>query len=192
MGVPDAGVTVAVSVTLVPTDTEVDEADSLVVVAVGTGATPVPVRVTTWGLPEALSAKVSVAVSLLVVAGANSTLTVQEPLTATVAETQLFAVTAKSAVFVPPGVTVVNVRLAVPVLATVSDIALLVVPWVWFPKASGLGEAANTGPAAAPLIAKTLLSTATYASFVVVFNAAASGTPVVPVTVVTALVAPSM
>jgi hypothetical protein len=43
--------------------------------------------------------------------------------------------------------------LDVPVLVTVTAIAQLVVPWVWFPKASELGDAENTGPAVAPLIA---------------------------------------
>ena len=65
----------------------------------------------------------------------------------------IVAVMAKSAESVPPSVTVVNVRLDVPVLVTVTAIAPLVVPCAWFPKASGLGDAENTGPAVAPLIA---------------------------------------
>jgi hypothetical protein len=156
VGVPVAGVTVAVKVTLVPTAAEVDEAVSFVVVGVATGATPVPVNVTVSGLSEALSAKVRVADSLLVVVGSNSTLTVQVFPAATVASEQVSVPMVKSAMLVPPGVTVVIVKSVVPVLVTVSVIALLVVPCVWFPKASGVGVAENAGPAAAPLITKTL------------------------------------
>jgi len=101
-----------------------------------------------------------VADSLFVVLGSNSTLTVQVFPADTVASAQVSVPTMKSAMFAPPGVTVVIAKLVVPVFVTVSVIALLVVPCVWFPKASGLGEAENAGPAAAPLIAKTLLGAA--------------------------------
>src|SRR5579862_454023 len=130
MGVPEAGLTVAVRVTLVPTATDVAEADSVVVVAVAAGATPVPVKVTDWGLLGALSAKVRVADSLPVVLGSNWTLTVQVFPAATVELAQLSEPTGKSATFVPPAVTVVIERSVVPTLVTVSVIALLVVPWV--------------------------------------------------------------
>jgi hypothetical protein len=128
--VPTAGVTVAVKVTLVPTVTEADEAVNAVVVGVAGTPTPVPVKVTVWGLSEALSAKVRVAVSLLPVLGSNSTLSVQVFPTATVALAQVSDPTMKSAMLAPPGVTVVMVRLAVPVFVIVSVFALLVVPSV--------------------------------------------------------------
>ena len=135
VGVPDAGVTVAVNVTLVPTTTEVADVESAVVDAVATGATPVPVRLTTWGLPGALSARVRVADSAAVVLGANSTLTVQVFPAATVALAQVSDPMMKSALLAPPDVTVVIDRSVVPELVTVSVFALLVVSWVWFPKA---------------------------------------------------------
>ena len=71
VGVPEAGVTVAVKVMLAPAPTEADDAVNTVVEAVATGATPVPVRVTVSGLSEALSAKVRVADSLVVALGSN-------------------------------------------------------------------------------------------------------------------------
>lgn len=195
VGVPDVGATVAVKVTLAPTATEVAGAVSAVVVGVGTGATPVPVKVATSGLSGALSAKVRVADSPLVVLGANSTLTVQVFPADTVALEQASVPMMKSAMLVPPGVTVVIVRLVVPVFVMVRVFALLVVPSVWFPKASGLGEAENRGPLTGPLITVTLLlnASATYNVFVVEFNAAATG-PVVLESdkVVSVLVAPLM
>jgi hypothetical protein len=99
-----------------------------------------------------------VAVSLLVVLGSNSTLTAQVFPAATVALEQVSDPRMKSAMLAPPGVTVVMARLEVPVFVMVSVFALLVVPWVWFPKASGLGAAENAGPEgpAPPLTTKTL------------------------------------
>jgi hypothetical protein len=175
VGVPEAGLTVAVSVTLVPTATEVPEALSVVVVGVGAGgatATPVPVKVTACGLPVALSAKVRVAVSAAAVLGSNVTLTVQVFPAATVALVQVSAPMWKSAMSVPPGVTVVMSRFEVPVFVMVRVRALLVVPWFWFPKASGLGEAENAGPEgpAPPLITNTLLVMGTKKSSVAVFT----------------------
>jgi hypothetical protein len=160
VGVPAAGLTVAVNVTLVPMATDVADAVSAVVDAVATGATPVPVNVTACGLPEALSAKVSVADSAVVVLGANSILNEHVFPAETVAFAQVSVPTMKSALLVPPAVTVVIVRSLVPVLVTVRVLAALVVSSVWFPKARGFGEAENAGPAGVPLITNTLLGAA--------------------------------
>ena len=92
-----------------------------------TGAAPVPVKLTVCGLSEALSVKFSEALRLPIADGVNVTLTVQAPLGVTVAPVQVSALLAKSLAFVPPIVTVEMVRLAVPVLVTVSAWAALVV-----------------------------------------------------------------
>jgi hypothetical protein len=76
---------------------------------------------------EALSVKFSEALRLPVADGVNVTLTVQVPLGITVAPVQVSALLAKSLGFVPPSVTVEMVRLAVPVLVTVSAWGALVV-----------------------------------------------------------------
>jgi len=89
---------------------------------------PVPVRLTTCGLLAALSVKFSEALRLPVAEGVNVTLTVQAPLGVTVAPEQVSALLAKSLAFVPPMVTVEMLRLAVPVLVTVTALAALVVP----------------------------------------------------------------
>ena len=145
LGVPAVGVTVAVKVTLVPAVAEADDEVNIVVVAVAGTPRPVPVKLTVSGLSEALSAKVRVAVSLLAVLGSNWTLTVHVFPAATVALEQVSVPMTKSDMLAPPGVTVVMVRLALPVLVIVSVLALLVVPSVWFAKASGLGDAENAG-----------------------------------------------
>jgi hypothetical protein len=90
-------------------------------------ASPVPVKLTVCGLLEALSAKFSEALRLPVADGVNVTLTVQALLGATGAPVQASALLAKSLAFVPPIVTVEIVRLAVPVLVTVSVWAALFV-----------------------------------------------------------------
>ena len=92
------------------------------------GTIPVPLKLTVCGLLEALSVKFSEALRLPVADGVNVTLTVQVPLGITVAPVQVSALLAKSLAFVPPIVTVEMVRLAVPVLVTVSAWAALVVP----------------------------------------------------------------
>jgi len=148
VGVPEAGVTVAVRVTLVPTATEVADAASFDVVAVGTGATPVPVMLTTCGLPEALSVKVRVAVSAVAVLAVKLTLIVHVFPAVTVAALHMSEETVKSALFVPPSTTELMFRLALPLLVTVNVIALLVAPSVWLPKAMGEGEAENPGAGA--------------------------------------------
>jgi hypothetical protein len=90
-------------------------------------AVPVPLRLTVCGLFAALSLIESVAVRLPVAEGVNVTLTVQVLLSVTVAPVQVSALLAKSLGFAPPIVTVEIVRLAVPVLVTVSAWAALVV-----------------------------------------------------------------
>jgi len=82
---------------------------------------PVPLKLAVCGLVEALSVKVSEALRLPVADGLNVTLTVQVPLGVTVAPVQVSALLAKSLAFVPPSVAVEMVRLAVPVLVTVTD-----------------------------------------------------------------------
>jgi hypothetical protein len=89
---------------------------------------PVPVRPKVCGLPLALSVKLSEALRLPVADGVNVTLTAQVLLGVTVAPVQVSALLAKSPAFVPLIVTVEIVRLAVPVLVTVSAWAALVVP----------------------------------------------------------------
>jgi hypothetical protein len=95
------------------------------------GAIPVPERLTDCGLLEALSVKFSEALRLPVADGVNVTLTVQVPLGLIVAPVQVSALLAKSLAFVPPIVTVEMVRLAVPVSATVTLLAALVVLRAW-------------------------------------------------------------
>ena len=102
--------------------------------ATGAAATPVPVKLTVCGLPLALSVKLSEALRLPVADGVNVTLTVQVLLGVTVAPVQVSALVAKSLAFVPLIVTVETVRLAVPVLVTVSVWAGLVVLVVWLLK----------------------------------------------------------
>jgi hypothetical protein len=87
---------------------------------------PVPVRLTVCGLLAALSLIESVAVRLPVAEGVKVTLTVHAPLGVTVAPEQVSPLLAKSLAFVPLIVTVEMVRLAVPVLVTVSAWAALV------------------------------------------------------------------
>jgi len=92
-----------------------------------TGAVPVPLKATVCGLLEALSVKFSEALRLPVADGANVTLTVQVLLGVTVAPVQVSALLTTSLAFVPLIVTVEMVRLAVPLLVTVSAWAVLVV-----------------------------------------------------------------
>ncbi len=113
--------------------------------------TPVPVKLTVCGLLLALSVKLSEALKLVVADGVNVTLTVQVLLGVTVAPVQVSALMAKSLGFVPPIMTVEMVRLAVPVLVTVSGWAGLVVLVGWLAK---LKLEAEKLTAAAKLVAK--------------------------------------
>ena len=74
-----------------------------------------------------MSVKFSEALRLPVADGANVTLTLQVLVGVTVAPVQVSALLAKSLAFVPPIVNVEMVRLAVPMLVTVSAWAALVV-----------------------------------------------------------------
>jgi hypothetical protein len=93
---------------------------TLVVLRLTLGAVPVPPKLTVWGLLAALSVKFSEALRPPVADGVNVTLTVQVPLGVTVAAVQVSALLAKSPTFMPPTATVEMVRLAVPLLVTVS------------------------------------------------------------------------
>jgi hypothetical protein len=75
----------------------------------------------------ALSASVRVPDRLPVAVGVNVTLTVQALVGVTVAPVQASALLAKSPGFVPPIVTLEIVRLAVPLLVTVTVLGALVV-----------------------------------------------------------------
>ena len=112
--------------------------------------TPVPVRPNVCGLPLALSAKLSEALRIPIADGVNVTLTVQVPMGGTVAPVQVSALLAKSLAFVPPIVTAEMVRLAVPVLVTVSAWAALVVLISWLLKLI-LGADKLTRGAAVPV-----------------------------------------
>jgi hypothetical protein len=91
------------------------------------GAVPVPLKLTVCGLWGAMSVKISKALRLPAAVGVNVTLTVQVPLGINVAPVQVSALLAKSLAFVPPIVTVKMVRLAVPVLVTLTLCAALLV-----------------------------------------------------------------
>jgi len=89
---------------------------------------PAPDRLIDCGLPAALSVMVMAPVLVAIEVGAKVTEMVQAPLAAIVAPVQVSALLAKSLAFGPPIVTVEMVRLAVPVLVTVSVSGALVVP----------------------------------------------------------------
>jgi hypothetical protein len=94
---------------------------------------------------EALSVKINEALRLPVAEGAKVTLSVQVPFGVTVAPVQASAFVAKSLAFVPPTVTVERVRLAVPVLVTVTVWAALVPPTFCAPKVRLVGEQLTKG-----------------------------------------------
>jgi hypothetical protein len=92
------------------------------------GSVPVPVKATVWGLKGALSVKLSVAPLPPVAVGVNVTWTVQVLFGATDAPVQVSELLAKSPGSTPPTATDEMLRLAAPVLVTVSVIAELIVP----------------------------------------------------------------
>jgi len=99
-----------------------------------TGSNPVPLKVTVCVLPATpllLSVKFSEALRVPAADGVNVTPTVQVLLGVTVAPVQVSALLAKSLAFVPPIVTVEMVRLAFPVLVTVTLCAALLVFRAW-------------------------------------------------------------
>jgi hypothetical protein len=113
-------------------------------VSVTAGNTPVPVKVTVWGLPEALSTTDTVAPRLPNVAGVNVTATVQVPPNAretTVRQSgPLTGVTkAKSAGFAPVKVTLVMARVPVPEFVNVEVDCAVVVANLWFPNGMVVG-----------------------------------------------------
>jgi hypothetical protein len=84
---------------------------------VATGAAPVPARLTLWGLPVALSATLSVAVSAPLAEGVKVTLIVQAAPAATLVPQLL--VWAKLTAFVPEIARLVTLKAAVPELLKV-------------------------------------------------------------------------
>jgi hypothetical protein len=102
--------------------------------AVAAAAAPVPVRLTVWGVLDALSLIVSVPVRLPAAVGLKVTLMVQVPLAAT--ELPHVSVSAKS----PLTAILVIARLTVPPLVRVIALAVLVVPTAWLAKASEVGD----------------------------------------------------
>jgi hypothetical protein len=107
---------------------------------------PIPVRLTDCGLPEALSVMLRVPVRLPDAVGVNVTLMVQFAPAAT--ELPQVLVWAKS----PLAETPVRFSEALPVFASVTVCAALVVPTVWLVKVSEEAERLTTGAeAAAPV-----------------------------------------
>ena len=107
--------------------------------------TPVPVSATVCGEPAALSATLTDAENEAADAGVNVALMVQEAFASTVVA-QLF-VCAKSLGLLPVSVIPEMSRLAFPVLVRVIARAALVVPVVWFPNATDVGEKLTIGAA---------------------------------------------
>lgn len=103
-------------------------------VRLGCGLLPTPARFTDCGLPVALSVNKSAALSGPLLVGLKVTPTTQVPVGTTVAPEQASALFAKSLGFAPLTITVVMLKLAVPLLVTVKFCAPLVFPTVWFPK----------------------------------------------------------
>jgi hypothetical protein len=116
---------------------------------------PLPERLTVWGLLEALSVNFSEALRLPIADGVNVTLTVQVLLGVTVGPVQVSALLAKSLAFVPPIVTVEKVRLAVPVLVTVTVCGALVTPTFWGLNVRLVGEK-DTGSTVMAVVPETL------------------------------------
>src|SRR5439155_1744042 len=117
------------------------------VVVVGSGA-PVPERATDAGLPAAFEAIDSSAVLVSVALGVNVTETVQLPPAATVVQV---LVCANWSGFVPPSVTPLTTRLALPVFDTVTVCGALVVPVFWLPNARGADSETTGAGTAAPV-----------------------------------------
>jgi hypothetical protein len=109
------------------------------------GAAPVPVKLTDCGLLEALSVKFSEALRLPAAVGVKVTLRVQVLLGVTVAPVQVSALVAKSPEFVPPSVTVEIIKLAAPMLVTVSVWGALGLPTLCAPNVRLVGEKLTQG-----------------------------------------------
>ncbi len=102
-----------------------------------------PFRLTTCGLPVALSAMVTAAVRLPAAEGVKSTLIVHFALAATEAP-QVFACV-KSAEFTPVTARLVMFRVALPVLVRTTAWGELAVLTDWLPKARLEGESRTQG-----------------------------------------------
>jgi hypothetical protein len=116
---------------------------------------PLPERLTVCGLLAALSVKFSEALRFPVADGVNVTLTVQALLGVTVAPEQVSALLAKLLAYVPPIATVEKVRLAVPVLVTVTVCGALVAPTFWGVNMRLVGEK-DTGSTVMTVVPETL------------------------------------
>jgi hypothetical protein len=124
--------------------------------ATGFVLAPVPERVAVWGLPVALSVRVTEAAKDPLAAGMNVTLTVQLAPAATLAPQLLLC--AKSPGFAPVSVMLLMLKAALPVLLSVKVWAELVVPTAWLPKARAVGEKLAVGcPAPTPVPDKEML-----------------------------------
>jgi len=110
-----------------------------IVALVITGAPPVtvPVRLTLWGLPLALSVRVTAALRVPLAVGVKVTLIVQLPPTATLAPQLLLC--PKSPAFVPVSIRLLTTNAALPVLLTVMVCAPLLLPTPWLAKVRAAG-----------------------------------------------------
>jgi hypothetical protein len=110
---------------------------------VAAAATPVPLKGTVCGLPVALSLILSEDDRLPVFPGVNVTLIVQLAFTASVFPHVW--VCEKYALLPVVILIVVNDRVAVPVLVSVTTCALLLTPTIWLPKLRLVGDSVTTG-----------------------------------------------
>src|SRR5579872_1743859 len=123
----------------------------LAVVMLAMGPVPVPVRFTVWGLPPALSAMLTNAERLPMLAGVNVTLMVQLAFAAT--ELAHVFVTAKSPGSVPAVPMLVIVKAAFPVFVRSTDCGALVVLRFWEVKLSAPVDRLMAGPLPVPVTA---------------------------------------
>src|ERR1700734_3672705 len=114
------------------------------------GAVPVPLKVTTWGLPGALSVICIVAVLTPTASGVNTGPSTQLPPAGKVLLHGLDGVERgeKSRRSAPATTILVKARVAEPVLVTVTAFAALLVPTVCFPKLTLVVERVTVWPAA--------------------------------------------
>jgi hypothetical protein len=113
-----------------------------------TGAVPVPDRLTACGLPLAVSATLTDAVSALAREGLKVTLIVQFAPAAT--ELPQVLVWAKSLALVPVIATLETYKVPLPLLLKVTVRAVLVVPTAWFPKDRLVDERLTAGAVPVP------------------------------------------
>jgi hypothetical protein len=107
----------------------------------------VPLRLTVWGLPLALSTRLTDPLREPAAVGVNATLSEQVLLAATEAPVQVSAVFEKSPALVPPMLTVEMASPALPLLVIVTDCAALVVPMACEAKVRLAGEMPTAGAA---------------------------------------------